>query len=110
MVEAAQRVLDLATHELTDAVKEALQQPRRLGGIGLSSAVLLSPFAFVASVAASAAQPGGHPLSVDTLPDASLLHQWLHSALILLVCRLSCRPPHHHSCTRHIRFLVYMGR
>ena len=36
---------DLATHELTESVEEALQRPRRLGGFGLSSAVLLSPFA-----------------------------------------------------------------
>ena len=81
MVDTAQRVLDLATHELTEAVEEALQRPRRLGGFGLSSAVLLSPFAFIASVAASAAQPGSHPLSVDTLPAASSLRQWLHAAL-----------------------------
>ena len=69
------------THELTESVEEALQRPRRLGGFGLSSAVLLSPFAFIASVAASAAQPGSHPLSVDTLPAASSLRQWLHAAL-----------------------------
>ena len=81
MVDTAQRVLNLATHELTESVKEALQRPRRLGGFGLSSAVLLSPFAFIASVAASAAQPGSHPLSVDTLPAASSLRQWLHAAL-----------------------------
>ena len=74
-------MLDLATHELTESVEEALQRPRRLGGFGLSSAVLLSPFAFIASVAASAAQPGSHPLSVDTLPAASSLRQWLHAAL-----------------------------
>ena len=80
-VDTAQRVLDLATHELTESVEEALQRPRRLGGFGLSSAVLLSPFAFIASVAASAAQPGSHPLSVDTLPAASSLRQWLHAAL-----------------------------
>ena len=61
--------------------QEALQRPRRLGGFGLSSVVLLSPFAFIASVAASAAQPGSHPLSVDTLPAASSLRQWLHAAL-----------------------------
>ena len=81
MVDTAQRVLDLAAHELTESVTEALQRPRRLGGFGLSSAVLLSPFAFIASVAVSAAQPGGHPLSVDTLPAESLLRQWLHAAL-----------------------------
>ena len=42
--------------------------------------MLLSPCAFIASVAASTAQPDSHPLSVDTLPAASSLHQWLHAA------------------------------
>ena len=51
------------------------------GGFGLASATLISPLAFLASVAQSAAQPGGHPLSADTLPTTSLLHQWLHAAL-----------------------------
>lgn len=60
---------------------EVLQRPRRLGGFGLTSAVVVSPFAFNASVAASAAQPGGHPLSHPTMPAAPPLRQWLHAAL-----------------------------
>ena len=58
---------------------EMLQRPRRLRGFGLLSAVCVSPFAFVASVAASAVQPGSLPLS-DTMPAASLLHHWLDAA------------------------------
>ena len=77
---AAIRV-DLSAHERTTAVWDTLQRPRRLGGFGLSSAVLASPLAFLASVAASAAQPGEHPLSCDTLPASSLLHSWLEAAL-----------------------------
>jgi len=47
----------------------------------VSSAVFISPLAFIASIAASAAKPGGHPLAVDNLPTISLLHQWLDAAL-----------------------------
>ena len=47
---------------------ETLRRPCPLGGFGLLSAVCVSPFAFLASVAASAAQQGSHPLS-DTLYD-----------------------------------------
>ena len=32
MVDTVQRVMDLAAHELTESIKEALQRPRRLGG------------------------------------------------------------------------------
>jgi len=81
LLAAATHVLGVEANEVTDAVVESLQRPRRLGGFGLSSAVFVSPFAFIASVAASAAQPDSHPLSDDTLPAASLLHQWLHAAL-----------------------------
>ena len=48
---------------------------------GLSSARFTSPLAFIASFAASAAQPGVHPLSGGVLPSVSLLHQWLRTAL-----------------------------
>ena len=81
LVTAATHVLGLAANEVTDAVVESLHRPRRLGGFGLSSAVLNSPFAFIASVGASAAQPGSHPLSAGTLSAVSLLRQWLHAAL-----------------------------
>jgi hypothetical protein len=82
MLLAAATVLDLAEHEQADvAVSDSLQRPRRLGGFGLASAALVSPFAFLASVAVSAAQPGEHALSTAALPAASLLHQWLHAAL-----------------------------
>ena len=81
MLSAALRVLDVAADEATGVVVDSLQRPRRLGGFGLSSAVFASPLAFIASVAASAAQPGGHPLSHSTLPVNSLLHQWLDAAL-----------------------------
>ena len=50
----------------------------------LASACLrpcLSRRAFIASVAASAAKPNNHPLSVDTLPATLPLSQWLHPAL-----------------------------
>ena len=81
MLTAAAAVLDLSAHEMTPAIAQALQRPRRLGGFGLSSAVLVSPLAFIASVAASAAQPSDHPLSPDTLPSTSQLHHWLRAAL-----------------------------
>ena len=81
LLSAATHVLAVSPDEETAAVVEALQRPRRLGGFGLTSAVIVSPFAFIASVAASAAQTGGHPLSHPTLPAASPLHQWLRAAL-----------------------------
>ena len=43
--------------------------------------MFISPLAFIGSIAASAAQPDGHPLAVDTLPTTTLLHQWLDAAL-----------------------------
>ena len=82
MLSAVTSVLDISARELSAAVVEVLQRPRRLGGFGLSSAVLISPFAFIASVAVLAVQPGDHPLSADVLPSTSLLHNWLHAALI----------------------------
>ena len=81
LISAATHVLDVAADEATGPVIAALQRPRRLGGFGLLSTVFISPFAFIASVAASAAQSGNHPLSVDALPVTSLLHQWLDAAL-----------------------------
>ncbi len=45
---------------------------------GLISLIVTAP---VASVAASAAQPGMRPLSDGALPPASVLHQWLRAAL-----------------------------
>jgi len=82
LLSAVAAVLDLADDEIGDAdVVATLHRPRALGGFGLSSAVFVSPFAFLASVAASAAKPGGHPLAVDELPTTSLLYRWLHAAL-----------------------------
>ena len=82
MLRAVAVVLDLADHELGGAnVVATLRRPRALGGFGLSSAVFVSPFAFVASVAASAAKPGGHPLADDELYATSLRHQSLDSIL-----------------------------
>ena len=78
----ATRVLDLST---TDAANIDLlltmQLPRRLGGFGLPAAYIVSPFAFLASVAASAAHPGDHPLSCNALPTTSLLYECLHATL-----------------------------
>ena len=57
LLEAAGCVLDLAADEAGDSgVCDILRRPRRLGGFGLFSAVFVSPLAFIASVAASAAQ------------------------------------------------------
>ena len=82
LVSAAARVLDLSPLEATNnLVVEALQRPRKLGGFGLTCTTDHSPFAFLASVAASAGQPGNHPLSAGPLPADSLLHQWLDTAL-----------------------------
>ena len=79
---AAATVLELADDEIAmPAVEATLRRPRRLGGFGLASAAFISPLAFIASVAQSAAQSGSHPLAADTLPTTSLLHQWLHAAL-----------------------------
>ena len=80
LMSAAVRVLDIDQSEVDAAVYESLQRPLRLGGFGLTSAALISPFAFIASVAASATQPDDHALS-DNAPPASLLYQWLHAAL-----------------------------
>lgn len=80
LLAAAACVLDLAADEV-DGAEAALRRPHRLGGFGLSCARFTSPLAFIASVAASAAQPGAHPLSVGELPAVSLLHQWLRAAL-----------------------------
>ena len=84
LMSAATHVLDLAAHERTAAVMETLQRPRRLGGFGLLSAVCVSPFAFLASVAASAAQP----VVTRFLTSCPLLHSctsgWtLHSPVHL---------------------------
>jgi hypothetical protein len=81
LLSAAATVLDLANDEASGITHACLQRPRRLGGFGLSSAVFVSPLAFIASIAGSAAQPGTHPLSDDALPSESLLHQWLQAAL-----------------------------
>ena len=62
LLAAAACVLDLAADEV-------------------DGAEVTSPLAFIASVAASAAQPGAHLLSVGELPSVSLLHQWLRAAL-----------------------------
>jgi hypothetical protein len=45
------------------------------------SAQHTAPIAFLASVAASAAQPGDHTLSIDTLPSTAQLHTWLSETL-----------------------------
>ena len=82
LVSAAARVLDLAPHESTNPLVVAiLQRPRKLGGFGLTSTTVHSPFAFLASVASSAGHSGNHPLSAGPLSADSLLHQWLDAAL-----------------------------
>ena len=81
LIAAATRVLDVAESERTATVVESLQRPRSLGGFGLSSAVHVSPLAFIASVASSAALLGDHPLAANTLPPSSLLREWLDAAL-----------------------------
>ena len=78
---AAARVLDLSSADAANIdLLLAMQLPRRLGGFGLQAAHIVSPFAFLASVAASAAQPGNHPLSA-VLPETSLLYECLHDTL-----------------------------
>ena len=78
---AAARVLDLSSADAANIdLLLAMQLPRRLGGFGLPAAHIVSPFAFIASVAASAAQSGNHPLSA-ALPETSLLYVCLHNTL-----------------------------
>lgn len=62
-------------------MRARLQAPLRHGGFGLSSSQRAAPIAFLASTAASAALPGDHTLSLDTLPAASQLHTWLSATL-----------------------------
>ena len=98
LLEAATCVLDLAADEANDAaVRATLIRPLRLGGFGLSSALFVSPLAFIASVAASAAQPGMHPLSDGDLPQTSVLHQWLRAALTCPTVEDIQRQPHGHT-------------
>jgi hypothetical protein len=81
LMSAAMNVLQLTEREQTDAVRARLQAPLRHGGFGLSSAQHTAPIAFLASVAASAAQPGDHTLNIDTLPSTAQLHTWLSETL-----------------------------
>ena len=81
---AAAAILDLAADEAnSDAVHATIRRPLRLGGFGLSSAKFTSPLAFIASIASSATQPAAHQVLLcgNTLPPATLLHQWLRAAL-----------------------------
>lgn len=96
-------VLDRAADEASKVdVRAMLVRQLRLGGFGLSSVVFVSPLAFIASVAASAAQAGTHPLLDGALPTASALHQWLRSALTCPAVDDIQRQPH----GRHARYHV----
>ena len=59
----------------------AIMAALRLCGFELSLARFTSSLAFIASIAASAVQPGTHALADGALPTAPQLHAWLRAAL-----------------------------
>lgn len=81
MLAVATAVLQLAADEVASS-EATLRRLLRLGGFGLASAQFTTPLAFIASIAASAAQPGTNALLDGVLPDVSQLHDRLRAALI----------------------------